>query len=225
MRSSLNRPVVLGLLAGSLNASALAQQQPVDIDWNQLNLNSDHSKQIQTYESEWRQDYNRRKSETIEEQRKLQRMLESHDADALEMMNLQQSIARKKERLYVNEHGYDDGFPFRIWLQQVNGEEELRLKLLEAGNPEAIEIKLLRESIRLKRQIVPPIPKPQHELEQMMIEQMIRQRIQEKQRELHPSAQTEVVPDRIQDIMQKVRNIWPSSRPGSAGGSPAFKNR
>lgn len=156
--------LVLGLAAVcTWNFAAYAQERTCMIDWKQLNLNADQSKQIQVYESQWTQDYNQIKPVITEEQRKLQRMLESHNPDAIEVMALQQSIARKKEQLN-----------------------------------QAATANYLK-----KRQVLT-------EHQQHQLEQMIRQRIQEKQKEMHPGAQTEVVPDRIQDIMQKVRNIWPS---------------
>ncbi len=69
------------------------------VDWSKLNLSAQQNQQIQTLESQWQQDYNQIKPSIQDEQRRLQRLLETHNADPVELMAVQQSITRKKEQL------------------------------------------------------------------------------------------------------------------------------
>ena len=69
------------------------------VDWSKLNLTQQQNQQIQTLESQWQQDYNQIKPSIQDEQRRLQRLLETHNADPVELMAVQQSITRKKEQL------------------------------------------------------------------------------------------------------------------------------
>lgn len=157
-------PVFIAITAAlSMNAMAQAQERTCMIDWKALSLTPQQSQSIQQLDSQWKQDYQLLKPLIQEEQRKLQRLLETHNSDSLEVMALQGSIAKNKEKL--------------------------------AAAATANYLK--------KRQIL-------NEHQQHQLEQMMRQKRQERQKELHPGATTEVVPDRIQDIMQKVKHIWPS---------------
>lgn len=142
---------------------ALAQGSDCKIDWTKLNLNPQQNQHIQQLEGQWSKDYNTIKPAIVEDQRKLTKMLEVHDSDPVEIMALQQSIARKKEQLN----------------------------------------QLATTNYLQKRKVL-------NETQQHSLEQMIRQAVAERQRQINPGAQTEVVPDRIQNLMQKVRNIWPS---------------
>lgn len=110
-------------------------------------------------EAQWQQDYSQIKPAIAEEQRKLQRLLESHNADPVELMAVQQSLQRKKDQLN-----------------------------------QAATANYLR-----KRQVL-------NENQQHQLEQMIRQRIAEKQKEMHPNVQSNEMPNRLQDLMQRVLN-------------------
>ncbi|HNB22689.1 MAG TPA: hypothetical protein PKZ32_09735 [Candidatus Melainabacteria bacterium] len=127
------------------------------VDWNKLNLSAQQNQQVQQLEAQWQQDYSQIKPAIADEQRKLQRLLESHNADPVELMAVQQSLTRKKEQLN-----------------------------------QAATANYLR-----KRQVL-------NENQQHQLEQMIRQRIIAKQKEMHPNQQNNEMPGRLQDLMQKV---------------------
>jgi Spy/CpxP family protein refolding chaperone len=69
------------------------------IDWGKLNLNADQQGQIHNLESQWNKDYMQLQPIIVDEQRKLQQELSESRPDPLEVMALQQSIARKQEQL------------------------------------------------------------------------------------------------------------------------------
>ncbi|MCC6978345.1 MAG: hypothetical protein IT343_08490 [Candidatus Melainabacteria bacterium] len=129
------------------------------VDWSKLNLSAQQNQQVQQLEAQWQQDYSQIKPAIAEEQRKLQRLLESHNADPVELMAVQQSLQRKKDQLN-----------------------------------QAATANYLR-----KRQVL-------NENQQHQLEQMIRQRIAEKQKDMHPNVQSNEMPNRLQDLMQRVLN-------------------
>lgn len=135
------------------------------IDWNRLNLTPAQSQQIQALEAQWAHDYNDIKPVIQDDQQKLTKLLADHSSDPVEIMSLQQAIARKKE--------------------QLNG--------------------LATANYLKKRQVL-------NENQQVNLEQMIRDAVRKRQAAMHPSSNGEVVTDRIQNLMQRVRNIWPSER-------------
>ncbi len=127
------------------------------VDWSKLNLSAQQNQQIQQLESQWQQDYNQIKPSIQDEQHKLQRLLETHNADPVELMAVQQSITRKKDQLNA-----------------------------------AATANYLR-----KRQVL-------NENQQHQLNQMIQARIAAKQQEMHPGAQTDTMPGRLQGLMQRV---------------------
>lgn len=150
--------LVIGMQS-ALVMPAFADNQACCVDWSKLNLSAQQNQQVQQLESQWQQDYGQIKPAIAEEQRKLQRLLESHNADPVELMAVQQSLQRKKDQLN-----------------------------------QAATANYLR-----KRQVL-------NENQQHQLEQMIRQRIAEKQKEMHPNVQSNEMPNRLQDLMQKVLN-------------------
>ncbi|HEY9715271.1 MAG TPA: hypothetical protein V6C72_17500, partial [Chroococcales cyanobacterium] len=107
-------------------------------------------------------DYNELKPAIIDDQSRLQRLLADHNSDPVEIMALQQTIARKKE--------------------QLNG--------------------IATANYLKKRQVL-------NDNQQASLELMVRQAVVQRQHSANPGSQTEVMPDRVQDLIQRVRNIWP----------------
>lgn len=142
--------------------SAFADEVHCAVDWRRLQLSAEQNQQVQVLEAEWNQQYMEVQPSIVEEQRKLTRLLSDAKSDPLEIMSLQQSIARKREQLRA-----------------------------------AATTNYLK-----KRQIL-------NGAQQRTLEDMIRQIIAERQRMANPGSQTDVMPDRIQSLMQRVRNIWP----------------
>lgn len=136
------------------------------VDWSKLNLSPQQTQQVQQLETQWQQDYSQIKPAIADEQRKLQRLLESHNADPVELMAVQQSLTRKKEQLN-----------------------------------QAATANYLR-----KRQVL-------NENQQHQLEQMIRQRIIAKQKEMHPNMQSNDMPGRLQNLMQRVLQTNPPDKP------------
>lgn len=150
--------LVLG--AGSWQPAG-ADELRAGINWQRLNLTPQQSQQIQALEAEWNHDYMQIQPAIIEEQRKLTRLLSDPKSDPLEIMALQQSIARKKEQLRA-----------------------------------AATANYLH-----KRQLL-------NDGQQHGLEDMIHQAVAERQRLVNPGAQTDVMPDHIQYLIQRVRTIW-----------------
>ncbi len=149
---------VVGLCTGG---QAGADELRMCINWQRLNLTPQQSQQIQVLEQQWNHDYMEIQPSIVEEQRKLTRLLSDPKSDPLEIMSLQQSIARKREQLRA-----------------------------------AATTNYLR-----KRQLL-------NEDQQHGLECMIHQAVVERQRATSPAMQTDVMPDHIQSLIQRVRNIW-----------------
>jgi Spy/CpxP family protein refolding chaperone len=133
------------------------------VDWNKLNLTSGQSQQIDQLNCEWTKDYNELKPVIVDDQQKLQKLLADHNSDPVEVMAMQQQIARKRE--------------------QLNG--------------------LATANYLRKRQVL-------NENQQFNLEQMIKELVRKRQAQMYPNQHTDtVVTDRIQDLMNRVRNIWP----------------
>ncbi len=134
------------------------------VDWNKLNLTQQQNQQIQQLESQWQQDYQQIRPALQDDQVRLKRLLETHNADPVELMAVQQSINRKREQLNA-----------------------------------AATANYLR-----KRQVL-------NENQQHQLGQMIQHRIDEKQRERHPSQTADNVPNRLQGLMQRVLQTSPAT--------------
>jgi hypothetical protein len=134
------------------------------VDWNKLNLTQQQNQQIQQLESQWQQDYQQIRPALQDDQVRLKRLLETHNADPVELMAVQQSINRKREQLNA-----------------------------------AATANYLR-----KRQVL-------NENQQHQLGQMIQHRIDAKQREMHPNATADNVPNRLQGLMQRVLQTSPAT--------------
>jgi len=150
------------LLSSELFTAALADDVHCAINWKRLGLSAQQSQQIQYLETQWNTEYMEIQPGIVEDQRKLTRLLADPKSDSLEIMALQQSIARKREQLRS-----------------------------------AATANYLR-----KRQIL-------SEGQQHALEDMIREAIAERQHVTIPGSQADVAPDRIQSLIERVRNIWP----------------
>lgn len=144
--------------------SALADENHCSIDWNKLNLSPPQQQQLQALESDWNKQYAEIKPVIVDEQRKLAKLLADHTSDPVEIMSLQQTIARKKESL-----------------NQMATANYLR-----------------------KRQLL-------NESQQYNLEIMVKNAVAMRQRATSPGVQTEVMPDRVQSLIERVRNIHPTS--------------
>lgn len=152
----------LAIALPALGQPARADEPHMSIDWRKLQLTPAQSQQIQGLEAQWTEEYMRVQPSIIEDQRKLQNLLSDPKSDSLEIMAVQQSLARKKEQLRSSATAN-----YLRKRQVLDGEQ------------------------------------------QRSLEDMIRQTIAERQRTLNPGSQTDVMPDRIQNLMQRVRNAWP----------------
>ena len=144
---------------------AFADEPHVNIDWRKLQLTPQQQQVIQTLEGQWSHEYMDVQPAIVEDQRKLTRLLADPKSDPLEILALQQSMARKKEQL-----------------RSAATANYLRKRQCLTGD------------------------------QQKSLEDMIRQTIAERQRVLSPGSTTDVMPDRIQMLMQRVRNIWPQGQ-------------
>jgi hypothetical protein len=146
----------------TMGGPALADE-PTAINWSRLQLNPQQAQHIQSMESKWNRNYMDVQPTIVEDQRKMTRLLGDPKADPVEIMALQQSIARKREQL----------------------RSEATANYLR------------------KRQVL-------NQNQQHQLENMLRQQMDMRQRQIRPSGfQPDVMPDKIQDLMRRVRNIWP----------------
>src|SRR5271169_3361288 len=100
MKISSSRLISIAFAVGASSCNAvLADELRMGINWQRLNLSPQQSQQIQVLEAQWSHDYMEIQPSIIEEQHKLTRLLSDPKSDPLEIMALQQSIARKKEQL------------------------------------------------------------------------------------------------------------------------------
>jgi|SRR5215470_3810122 len=155
------RNLALLLISGILTP-VQADDVHCAINWKRLGLTPQQSQHIQLLEAQWNSEYMGIQPGLVEDQRRLTRLLSDPKSDSLEIMALQQSIARKREQLRS-----------------------------------AATANYLR-----KRQIL-------SEGQQHALEDMIREAIAERQHVVVPGSQAEVMPDRIQSLIERVRNIWP----------------
>ncbi|MBS1993792.1 MAG: hypothetical protein JSS83_24920 [Cyanobacteria bacterium SZAS LIN-3] len=160
----------LSLAAGmamdvSQSNPCLAQESanpPCCIDWNKLTLSPAQSSQIKQLDQQWYRESGEIIPLIKDDQSKLQRALADHNADPVQVMTLQQSVARRKEQLNS------------IAMQNFLAKK----KVLDEGQ---------------KKQL----------------EDMVHIAVQNRKNQLYPGSQTEVMPDKIQSLMQRVRDIWP----------------
>ena len=162
MRISRTSFAILAVLLAVPGAGpALADESRCSINWARLNLSPEQTQQIQSLEQQWNKDYMDLQPVIIDDQHKLTRLLSDPKSDPVEIMALQQAIARKKEQLRSN-----------------------------------ATANYLR-----KRQLL-------NEAQQHGLEDMMRQAVADRQRASGPGGQTEVMPDHIQYLIQRVRHIW-----------------
>jgi len=132
------------------------------IDWNKLNLTSAQSTQLKTLEQQWFRESSEIIPQIRDDQSKLQKAIADHNADPVQVMTLQQAVARRKEQL--------NSLAMQNFLAKK--------KVLDEGQ---------------KKQL----------------EDMVRVVVANRKNQMYPGSQTEVMPDKIQGLMEKVRNIWP----------------
>ncbi len=84
----------IGLLLPALPALA-DDDHHCCVDWSRLNLTSSQNTQVQQLEDEWARQYNEIRPVIVEDQQKLTKLLANHNSDPVEVMALQQAIARK----------------------------------------------------------------------------------------------------------------------------------
>lgn len=138
----------------------------VNIDWGRLDLTSSQNQQIQQLETEWNREFGQMRPAIVDDQRKLWKLLQDHNSDPVEIMSLQQSIARRKEQLHA----------------------------------------LATANYLKKRQLLNE--NQQHNLEQMM-RQMLNARMRMRSTTSGDLQEAEGPTDHIQNLIHRVRNIWP----------------
>jgi hypothetical protein len=129
-----------------------------------LTLSPQQKSQIDSLEGQWLKDFGDIAPQIREEQLKLQKLLSEHNPDSMQIVQLQQSIARRKEQLNL------------VAMQNYISKK-----------------KLLSEK------------------QQTQYERMIQNSVQRRKQQLNPNSQTEVVPDKIQELMQKIKDVFPVS--------------
>ncbi len=162
-RSKKARLTVL-TLSLSISCGAAFAEDHCNIDWTKLKLTPTQQQQIAVLETDWNKQYAEIRPVIMEEQRHLSKLLSDHNSDPVEIMSVQQTVARKKESLN----------------------------------------QLATANYLKKRQLLT-------ESQQYSLEIMVKNAVSMRQRMSSPGGQTEVMPDRVQSLIERVRNIWPTS--------------
>jgi len=139
-----------------------AANPPCCIDWNKLSLTPAQSNQIKQLDQQWFKESGEIIPQIREEQSKYQKALADHNADPVQVMTLQQAVARKKE--------------------QLNS--------------------IAMQNFLAKKKVLDDAQKKQ-------LEDMVRVVVANRKSQMYPGSQTEVMPDKIQSLMERMRNIWP----------------
>ncbi|HEY9676562.1 MAG TPA: hypothetical protein V6C76_01070 [Drouetiella sp.] len=159
------RMTLLSLSFGITCSAAMAEDH-CSIDWTKLRLSPTQQTQISTLETDWNKQYAEIKPAIVTEQQHLSKLLADHNADPVEIMSVQQNVARKKESLN----------------------------------------QLAMANYLKKRAVL-------NESQQYNLEVMMKNAVVMRQRQNNPGSQTEVMPDQTQNLIQRVRNIWPTAGP------------
>lgn len=166
MKTSSLKQIALSMLvmmaaAGPFAPPSFATDPHCPIDWSQFHLSQQQQQQLAVLDGQWDRSYNQIKPEMVADQQRLSDLLADTKSDPLEVVSLQQSIARKKEQL-----------------------------------------RSLATSIYLrKRQIL-------NQEQQLQLEESMRQYMDAKRRQGSGGSQTDAMPDGINNLINKVRNMW-----------------
>ncbi len=149
-----------------ISCGAAYAEDHCSIDWTKLNLTAVQQQQITALETDWNKQYSEIRPVIVQEQQHLSKLLADHTSDPVEIMSVQQTVARKKESLN----------------------------------------QLATANYLKKRQILT-------ESQQFSLEIMVKNAVAMRQRQNSPGGGTEVMPDRVQSLIERVRNIWPTAGP------------
>jgi hypothetical protein len=102
----------------------------------------------------------------------------------------------------------------------IQEEQHHLSKLLADHTSDPVEIMSAQQSIARKKEQLNGLATANYlkkravlnDNQQYSLELMVRNAVALRQRANNPGGQTEVMPDHIQNLMQRVRNIWPSSQ-------------
>jgi hypothetical protein len=144
--------------------SSLGQEGRGGVDWSKLDLNATQAKQTEEIDSQWHRDYAQLQPSIDDDQKKLAKLLLEHHSDAVEIMSLYSSIARKREQL--------GALAIAAYLRK-------------------------RECLTDTQQ---------HTLETMMVQSMA-----DHEHSMAGGVLTEMAPDRIQGLIQRMRSVWTDS--------------
>lgn len=161
MKTSVLKQITLSLLVLLAAAGPCSANPHCPIDWSQFHLNQQQQQQLAVLDGQWDRSYSQVKPEIVTDQARLSDLLADTKSDPLEVVSLQQSIARKKEQL-----------------------------------------RSLATSIYLrKRQIL-------NQEQQLQLEECMRQYMDAKRRQASGGSQTDAMPDGVNNLINKVRNMW-----------------
>jgi hypothetical protein len=97
--SNKSAAIITAVIIAVLGPPAFAQECRQSVDWRSLNLSTQQSMQVQSLEQDWNTKYLHLQPQILDLQRRLVRLLGDPKSDPLEIMSIQQTIARLKEQL------------------------------------------------------------------------------------------------------------------------------
>lgn len=107
-------------------------------------------------------------------------------------------------------------------IRPVIQEEQRHLsKLLADHNSDPVEIMSVQQNLTRKKESLNQLATANYlkkrsvltESQQFSLEIMVKNAVAVRQRMNNPGGQTEVMPDRVQSLIERVRNIWPTAGP------------
>ena len=136
----------------------------------------------------------------------------SIDWNKLNLTSSQSSQIQQLEQSWYKDSG--DIIP------QIREDQTKLQRAIADHNADSITVMALQQSVARKREQLNSLAMqsflnkkkcPRQRSEESSLEDMFRQAVQNRKSQLNPGSQTEVMPDKIQNLMQRVRSIWPDN--------------
>ena len=133
----------------------------------------------------------------------------SIDLSKLNLSNAQSSQIKQLDQQWYKESG--EIIPL------INEDRTKLQRALADHNAEGVQVFALQQSVARRKEQLNSIAmqtflakkKVLDESQKKRLEDMVLLAVQNRKSQMYPGSQTEVMPDKIQSLMQRVRDIWP----------------
>ena len=135
----------------------------------------------------------------------------SIDWNKLNLTSAQNSQIQQLEQAWYKDSGEI--------IPQIREEQTKLQRAIADHNTDSMTALALQQSVARKREQLNSLAmqsflnkkKVLDSAQKKQLEDMFRQAVQNRKSQLYPGSQTEVMPDKIQNLMQRVRSIWPDN--------------